>query len=65
MSASKRHCLVWLRGLRGPTPQIWSPDYVDLYGNLWESQIIAIRELSDEERSNSLDRLASKYPVPE
>jgi hypothetical protein len=65
MSASKRHCLVWLRGLRGPTPQVWSPDYVDLYRSLWEPQIIAMRELSDEERRESLDHLVGKYPVPE
>jgi hypothetical protein len=65
MSASKRRCLVWLRGLRGPTPQVWSPEYVDLYRSLWEAQIIAMRELSDEERSASLDHLVSKYPVPE
>jgi hypothetical protein len=65
MSPSKRHCLVWLRGLRGPTPQVWSPDYIDLYRNVWEPQIIAMRELSDEERGESLDRLVRKYPVPE
>jgi hypothetical protein len=65
MSASKRHRLVWLRGLRGPTPQVWSPDYVDLYRSLWEPQIIAMRELSDEERNYPLDHLVSKYPVPE
>jgi hypothetical protein len=65
MSASKRHCLVWLRGLRGPTAQVWSRDYADLYRGLWEPQIIAMRELSDEERSYPLDDLVSKYPIPE
>jgi len=64
MSASKRHCLVWLRGPRGPTPQVWSPDYVNLYQSTLETQIIALRELTDEERSEPLDRLVSKYPVP-
>jgi hypothetical protein len=64
MSESKRHCLVWLRGVRGPTPQVWSPDYVNLYRFSFEPLIIALRELSDDERGEPLDRLVSKYPVP-
>lgn len=64
MSVNKRHCLVWLRGIRGPTPQIWSPDYVDLYRSSSETLIIGLRELTDEERGEPLDRLVSKYPVP-
>ena len=64
MSASRRHCLVWLRGPRGPTAQVWSPDYVNLYRTTFETQIIALRELTDEERGEPLDRLVGKYPVP-
>lgn len=64
MSGSKRHCFVWLRGPRGPTAQVWSPDFVNLYRSTFETQIIALRELTDEERREPLDRLVSKYPVP-
>ena len=64
MSQGKRHCLVWLRGIRGPTPQVWSPDYVNLYRSNAETLIIALRELTDEEQGEPLDRLVRKYPVP-
>ncbi len=64
MSIGKRKCLVWLRGIKGPTLQVWAPDHVDVYRSQCEPLILGIRELADEEQRESLDQLARKYPVP-
>jgi hypothetical protein len=58
----KNHCLVWLRSIRGPTPQIWAPDFIDVYRTQFEPLLLAIYELTDDERHEPLDRLARKYP---
>lgn len=55
--------LVWLSGLRGPTAQVWRHQ-VDLYRNRSEAQILSLRELTDDELHESLDRLMRRYPPP-
>jgi len=59
-----RSCLVWLRGLRGPTAEIWSAEYRDLYMSRSKNAVIYVRELCDEETLASLNELARKY-VPD
>lgn len=53
---------MWLRGLRGPTAEIWR-DHSEIYRKRSEPQILGIRELTDAETHEPLDRLARKYPL--
>lgn len=55
-------CLVWLRGLRGPTAEIWR-DNLDVYRKRSGAQVLGFRELTEAEAHEPLDRLARKYPV--
>lgn len=54
---------VWLRGLHGPTAEIWR-DNVDVYRNRSGDQILGMRDLTEAETNEPLDRLMRKYPVP-
>ncbi|MBB4428013.1 hypothetical protein GGD66_006599 [Bradyrhizobium sp. CIR48] len=53
---------VWLRGLRGPTPEVWRLN-VDVYRSRSEAQVLGFRELTEAEAHEPLDRLARKYPL--
>lgn len=55
--------LVWLRGLRGPTAQIWR-DHADIYRRRSGAQIIGLRELTEAEACEPLASLLRKYPAP-
>jgi hypothetical protein len=54
--------LVWIRGLRGPTAEIWR-DNLEVYRSRSAEQVLAFHELADAEAHEPLDRLARKYPV--
>ena len=55
--------LVWVRGLEGPEPQKWAE--LDFGIGEWRRpQVLAWRELPDEERGLSLSQLARRYPPP-
>ncbi len=55
--------LVWVRGLDGPEPQKWAE--LDFGVGEWKRpQVLAFRELSEEERSLPLSALARRYPPP-
>jgi len=55
--------LVWVRGLSGPEPQKWTALEFGI-DNSRQSQVLAYRELSREERALSLATLAERYPAP-
>ncbi|MGY3409529.1 hypothetical protein ACVWZV_005642 [Bradyrhizobium sp. GM5.1] len=61
----RTHTLVWLQGPGGPRPEIWSPEYYDLYRKRSEPMILSVRELADAERLETLEALARKYPAPD
>lgn len=54
---------VWLRGLRGPTPQVWRGN-IDVYRGRSVATVLGIRELTEAEAREPLDRLGRKYPLP-
>lgn len=55
--------LVWVRGLQGPEPQKWAA--LDFGIGEWRRpQVLAWRELPEDERSLSLSLLARRYPPP-
>ncbi len=54
---------VWVRGLEGPEPQKWAA--LDFGIGEWRRpQVLAWRELPEEERGLSLSLLAGRYPPP-
>ncbi|MET4187250.1 hypothetical protein ABIB94_009401 [Bradyrhizobium sp. JR7.2] len=55
--------LVWLRGPQGPKAEIWL-DNIEVYRKRSADQILGMRELTEAERHEPLDRLRRKYPVP-
>lgn len=54
--------LVWVEGLRGPEPQMWSTDA--LWGQRHRTDIIVRFPLTDQEAALTLDQLARLHPVP-
>jgi hypothetical protein len=58
-------CFVWLRGLRGPTAEIWRDHHIDVYRNRLKLRTLSFRELTSSEAGEPIDRLAGKYPPPE
>ena len=54
---------VWVTGINGPEPQKWTR--LDFGFNDWRAaQVLAYRELSEEDRHLSLAALARRYPPP-
>lgn len=54
---------VWVRGLGGPEPQTWAS--LDFGIGEWRRpQVLAWRELPEDERKLSLSMLARRYPPP-
>jgi hypothetical protein len=54
---------VWVRGLAGPEPQRWAS--LDFGIDDWKrAQVLAYRELSEEDLHLPLAVLASRYPPP-
>ncbi len=54
---------VWVRGLEGPEPQKWAS--LDFGVGDWKRpQVLAWRELPEEERHLALSMLARRYPPP-
>jgi hypothetical protein len=53
---------VWLRDLRGPTPEVWR-EHTEIYRKRSEAKILDVRELADAEEREPLERLARKYPL--
>gem|GEM_PF-1446054 len=54
---------VWVRGLVGPEPQKWAA--LDFGVDDWKrEQVLACRELPEQERHHSLAMLARLYPAP-
>lgn len=54
---------VWLRGLRGPTAEIWRA-HLDVYRNRSDARVLGFRELTEAEAREPLSRLVRKYPAP-
>lgn len=53
---------VWINGLRGPCPQVWTTDSTDGHGKT-KATLFKIK-LTIVDQLLSLDRLAEKYPCP-
>ena len=50
---------VWINGLRGPSPQLWTTDQVNGEGK--SKPVLFKIKLSEGEKSLTLDYLAMKY----
>jgi hypothetical protein len=60
----KRKCLVWVRSIAGPQPQIWSPDAFEISQKRIDASVVAIFELPDNEATLPLQTLAKLRPPP-
>ncbi len=54
---------VWVRGLRGPSPQVWAEMTPKEFAGRAD-RILAQHRLTAEEERLSLEELAAKYPAP-
>ncbi|MBR1216356.1 hypothetical protein JQ557_00015 [Bradyrhizobium sp. U87765 SZCCT0131] len=55
---------VWVRGPRGPEPQIWGEEARIAGERTRETVVLATRELSPDESRLPLRALAARYPAP-
>lgn len=53
---------VYVRGLKGPAPELWPEPLRDMSGK--ERPYLAKYELTESESKLSLDELVAKYPPP-
>jgi|EndMetStandDraft_5_1072996.scaffolds.fasta_scaffold5028843_1 hypothetical protein len=56
--------LVWLRGLRGPTAEIWRDDHIDIYRNRSETRVLRLHPLTASEAGEPISYLVRKYQPP-
>jgi hypothetical protein len=59
---NERSRLVWVRGLRGPAPEKWTPDVTA--GAIAGKIVLAERRLTEAESVLPLAELAERYPLP-
>jgi hypothetical protein len=58
-----RYSLVWVRGIAGPPqPQISSPEAFHISQSRIDASVVAIHELTDEERRLPLRTIAKMHP---
>jgi hypothetical protein len=54
---------VWVRGIAGPPqPQVWAPEAFHISQSRIDASVVAIHELTDEERRLPLTTLAKMHP---
>lgn len=64
--AAPLNFLVWVRGTRGPSPQLHLRNPQEsIDWNATQSSVISIIELPEDERLLSLDEAARRHPCPE
>lgn len=62
--SDRPNTFVWVRGLRGPEPQIWGEEALVASERNRETTVLSMRALAPEERKLSLGQLAARYPAP-
>lgn len=60
MSSDQLKYFVWVMGLKGPEPQIWS--YKDMTSDMKPVSFLYQRELTPLEGNLGLDELKNRYP---
>lgn len=54
---------VWVRGMRGPTPQAWGRDYSPLNSmSKPKDDVLQKHTMTEEDQDKSLNELMLKYP---
>ena len=57
---------VWVKGMRGPTPQVWGRDYSELNSmNKPKDDVLQKHPMTEEDQGKNLNELAIKYPYVE
>jgi hypothetical protein len=55
---------VWVRGLHGPEPQLWSNEYDHSGMHRWRDiRVLRKHQLEPADDKLTLDQLALKYPI--
>ncbi|MFG1205624.1 hypothetical protein [Xanthobacter flavus] len=54
---------VWVRGLRGPSPQVWAEMPPKEFRGRAE-RVLSHHRITAEEETLTLDQLAARYPAP-
>jgi len=58
------YAFVWVRGPRGPEPQVWGDEPFHAPEHTREDSVLAMRKLTPDECKLSLRELAARYPAP-